>query len=35
MSFNAEDKVVSEIMNKVVFVIPRNQRRYVWNKTNW
>lgn len=35
MSFNAEDKVVSEIMNKVVFVIPRNQRRYVWNKNNW
>lgn len=35
MSFNAEDKVISEIMNKVVFVIPRNQRRYVWNKNNW
>lgn len=35
MSFEAKDYPVSDILNKAVFDIPRNQRRYVWNKSNW
>ncbi|MCD8395854.1 MAG: DUF262 domain-containing protein, partial [Lachnospiraceae bacterium] len=35
MSFDAKDYPVSEILNKAVFNIPRNQRRYVWKKENW
>lgn len=30
MSFEAKDYPISDILNKVVFDIPRNQRRYVW-----
>jgi len=35
MSFEAKDHPISEIFNKTEFSIPRNQRRYVWNKTHW
>lgn len=35
MSFNANDKQIGEILNRAVFDIPRNQRRYVWAETNW
>lgn len=35
MSFEAHDHPISELLSKAVFEIPRNQRRYVWNKTNW
>lgn len=35
MSFEALDKPVSELLNKVIYYIPRNQRRYVWKKENW
>lgn len=35
MSFDANDKQVGELLNKTVFSIPRNQRRYVWTKDNW
>lgn len=35
MSFEAHDKAVGDILNKTVFNIPRNQRRYVWGKGNW
>lgn len=35
MSFNAIDQPISEVFNKTEFVIPRNQRRYVWGKINW
>lgn len=35
MSFEAHDYSVGNILNKSVFLIPRNQRRYVWKKTNW
>lgn len=35
MSFDAKDQHVSEVLNKVVFSVPRNQRRYVWEKDNW
>lgn len=35
MSFEAKDYQINDILNKSVFQIPRNQRRYVWDKTNW
>ncbi len=35
MAFEAKDQTVGDLLNKVVFSIPRNQRRYVWNKDNW
>ena len=35
MSFDAHDKQIGEILNRVVFDIPRNQRRYVWLEDNW
>jgi len=35
MSFDAHDKQIGEILNRVVFDIPRNQRRYVWVEDNW
>lgn len=35
MSFDAHDRQVGEILNRAVFDIPRNQRRYVWKKNNW
>ena len=35
MSFEAKDYSISDILNKTVFDIPRNQRRYVWRKSSW
>ena len=35
MSFEAKDYPISDILNKAVFNIPRNQRRYVWKKEHW
>ncbi len=35
MSFDAHDKQIGEILNRAVFDIPRNQRKYVWNESNW
>ena len=35
MSFEAKDYPIGDILNKAVFDIPRNQRRYVWEKDNW
>ena len=35
MAFDAHDKQIGEILNRAVFDIPRNQRRYVWEKNNW
>jgi len=35
MSFEAKDYPISDIFNKSVFIIPRNQRRYVWKRINW
>lgn len=35
MSFDAHDKQIGEILNRAVFDIPRNQRRYVWTRNNW
>ncbi len=35
MSFEAKDYPISDILNKAVFDIPRNQRRYVWKRSSW
>lgn len=35
MSFEAKDYSIGDILNKSVFDIPRNQRRFVWRKSNW
>ncbi len=35
MSFEAKDYPINDILNKAVFDIPRNQRRYVWQQENW
>ncbi|KIR03969.1 hypothetical protein P261_02784 [Lachnospiraceae bacterium TWA4] len=35
MSFEAKDYSISDVLNKAVFDIPRNQRRYVWKKEHW
>lgn len=35
MAFDAHDRQVGEILNRAVFDIPTNQRRYVWGRNNW
>lgn len=35
MAFEAKDYAISDILNKSVFDIPKNQRRYVWKKPHW
>lgn len=35
MSFQAREYPVSNLFNKKVYCIPRNQRKYVWKKENW
>lgn len=35
MAFNTDDKKISGILEKRVYLIPRNQRRYVWKEDNW
>ena len=35
MAFDAKDQTIGELLNKISFSVPRNQRRYVWDKTNW
>lgn len=36
MAFKSEDKKISGLLDKrVVYLIPRNQRRYVWTTDNW
>lgn len=35
MAFEARDTIISELLSKSIFEIPRNQRRYVWNQHNW
>lgn len=35
MAFKTEDKRVSGLLTKRVYIIPRNQRRYVWSTDNW
>ncbi len=35
MSFNADDKRVYDLLNDKEYIIPINQRKYIWNKNNW
>ena len=35
MSYSAEPKTVYELFNRKCYLIPRNQRHYVWDKRNW
>ncbi len=35
MSFDAHEDKIRELFNRKVYNIPRNQRRYVWKKSNW
>lgn len=35
MSFDAHEERVMGLFNRKVYCVPRNQRRYVWNKDNW
>lgn len=35
MAFTTEDKKISGLLSKRVYLIPRNQRRYVWKSENW
>lgn len=35
MSFEAKNDFVYELFNRKVYYIPRNQRKYVWEKRNW
>lgn len=35
MAFDAHEDVVSELFNRKIYHVPRNQRRYVWDKDNW
>ena len=35
MSFHADDKRVYDLLNDKQYIIPINQRKYIWNKTNW
>lgn len=35
MAFDTKDIQVQDIFNDRVFKIPRNQRKYVWDKVNW
>ena len=35
MAFKTEDKKISGLLGKRVYLIPRNQRRYVWTSDNW
>lgn len=35
MAFTTEDKKISGLLEKRIYLIPRNQRRYVWKTENW
>ena len=35
MSFDAHEEKVMGLFNRKVYNVPRNQRRYVWNRDNW
>jgi len=35
MSFKAEERTLDKLLNDARYLIPRNQRRYVWGKQNW
>lgn len=35
MSFNADDKKVYDLLNDKEYIIPLNQRKYIWDTNNW
>ncbi len=35
MAFDAHEERVRELFNRKIYNVPRNQRRYVWDKDNW
>lgn len=35
MAFDAHEEKIMGLFNRKVYSVPRNQRRYVWNKDNW
>ena len=35
MAFKAEQRDIDYLLSNKLYEIPRNQRRYVWNKDNW
>lgn len=35
MSFKAEQKTISKLLNDCIYYIPINQRKYVWEEENW
>ena len=35
MGFDANVKKVSRLLNDAIYVIPRNQRQYIWTADNW
>lgn len=35
MSYSAEQKTIRDLFNSQLYRIPRNQRKYVWDKDNW
>ena len=35
MAFKTEDKKIAGLLDKRVYLIPRNQRHYVWTDENW
>lgn len=35
MAFNTDNKKIAGVLDKRVYLIPRNQRRYVWKEENW
>ena len=35
MAFHAEQRSIGYLLSNNLYAIPRNQRKYVWNKDNW
>jgi len=35
MGFNADDKKVYDLLNDKEYIIPLNQRKYIWDTNNW
>jgi len=35
MAFDAKEDKIVKLLSQNILEIPRNQRKYVWNKTNW
>ncbi len=35
MPFDAHEERIRDLFNRKIYNVPRNQRRYVWNRDNW